>query len=159
ALRAEDDLLAVGRVAPLGVVAVGVGQAFQVGAVGVGLEDVHGRVEVPAVRPPLALLLLTQAGFLGPRLFCVGVGVAAGEDDLLAVGPEVGAGSLADAGADAAVGAAVEVHDEDLVERVAGVLLLGLEDDLLHVRREVALAGPDEILGELADVVQILRFG
>ena len=47
--RGEDDLLAVGRIAPLGVVAGGVGQADEVRAVGVGPEDVHRRVEVPAI--------------------------------------------------------------------------------------------------------------
>ena len=41
AIGAEDDLLAVGRIAPLGVVSLRIGQAFQAGAVGVCLENVH----------------------------------------------------------------------------------------------------------------------
>src|SRR5262249_36674105 len=102
----------------------------------------------------LALLVLGLVLLLG-----VGVKVTAGEDDLLAVGPEVGAGGLADAGADAAELAGVEIHDEDLVERVAGPLLLGLEDDPLAVGREVALAGANEILRHLSDVGEVGRLG
>src|SRR5215210_6345820 len=50
-----------------------------------------------------------------------------------------------------------QVLDEDLVERVAGVLLLGLVDDLRPVRREVPLAGPDEVGRQLLDVGQMSR--
>src|SRR5581483_10820318 len=101
AVRAEDDVLAVGRVAALGVVALRPGQPAQVAAVGVGLEDVHERVEVPFVgAAPAGLAVLLALAVLGLLLlFGVGVEVAAGEDDLLAVGPEVAARRLADAGA------------------------------------------------------------
>src|SRR5262249_27116240 len=117
AVGAEDDVFAVRREAALGVVALGVGQPLQAAAVGVGLEDVHVRVEVPLVGPTLAgrLLLLARLVLLGVPVLGVRVEVAAGEDDLLAVGGEVGAGRLADAGADAAELAALQVHDEDLV--------------------------------------------
>src|SRR5262249_34777750 len=136
-------------------------EALQAGAVGVGLEDVHVRVEVPLVAPPAAALavLLAAAVLLGVAGPGLGVEVAAGEDHLLAVGPEVGAGRLADAGADAGRAAALQVRREDLVERVAGPLLLGLEDDRVAVGREVALAGADEVVGQLADVRQAGRLG
>src|SRR5262249_25128865 len=78
--------------------------------------------------------------------------VAAGEDDLLAVGGEVAARGLADAGADAVGAAGRQVHGEDLVEGVAALLLLGLEDDGLAVGGEVAFAGADEVLDELLEV-------
>src|SRR5262249_23234479 len=150
---------AVGRVAALGVVALPLGQLLEAAAVGVGLEDGHVRVEVPLVAARLALLLLAQPVLLGLLLLGVGVEVAAGEDDLLAVGGEVAARGLADAGADAADAAGLQVHGEDLVERVAALLLLGLEDDGLAVGREVALAGADEILGELLDIGEVGGLG
>src|SRR5262249_50527279 len=154
---AEGDLLAVGRVTALGVVAVRVGQALQAGAVGVRLEDRHVGVEVPLVVAALAglALLVAQAVLLLVLLLRVGVEVAAGEDDLLAVGREIAARRLADAGADADRPAGLQVRREDLVERVAAVLLLGLEDDRLAVRGEVALAGADEVLRDLADVLEV----
>src|SRR5207237_554597 len=127
--------------------------------VGVGLEDVHGGVEVPAVAARLTLFALAQLVLLGLFLLGVGVEVAAGEDNLLAVGGEVTAGRLADAGADAAVIALFRVADVNLVEGVAAVLLLGLEDDLFAVGGEIALAGADEIARHLADVGEVGRLG
>ena len=79
-------------------------------------------------------------------------------DDLLAVRPEVRAGRFADARADPAVLARLQVQDEDLVEGVAGVLFLGLEDDLPLVGRKIALAGPDEISSQLPGIFQMDRF-
>jgi hypothetical protein len=92
-------------------------------------------------------------------LLGVRVAVAGGEDDLLPVGAEVAAGGAADAGADARGFARRQVHDEDLVERVAGALLLGLEDDLLAVGRKVPLAGAHVVEGNLLDVLQVRGLG
>src|SRR5207245_2154746 len=86
--------------------------------------------------------LLVLGGVMGFRFR---VEVAGGEDDFLAVGAKIDAGRLADARADADGPARRQVLYEDLIERVAGALLLGLEDDLRPVRREVALAGADVI--------------
>src|SRR5437764_247948 len=69
--------------------------------------------------------------FLGILRLGVGVEMTAGEDDLLAVGAEKGAGRLADAGTDARHLPTSQVHRENLVERVAAVLFLGLENDRL----------------------------
>src|SRR5581483_11725435 len=106
----------------------------------------HVRVEVPAVAAALLrlLLLLALLALRGVMRLRLRVEVAAGEEDLLAVGPEIAAGRLADARADPADHAALQLHDEHLVERVLP-LLLGLEDDLLGVGREVPLAGADEV--------------
>src|SRR5262249_12432846 len=90
---AEDDVLGVGRVRALGVVAGGGREPLQGAAVlGVGLEDVEERVEVPDVAAALAGLLLlgALAELLGVVLAGLGVEVGAGEEDLLAVGAEVG---------------------------------------------------------------------
>src|SRR6266545_1586708 len=86
------------------------------------------------------------------------VEVAAGEDDLLAVGVEKGARGLADTRADAAILARLKVHDEDLIERIAAVLLLSLENDLLGIGREVALAGANKVEGELSNVLEVCAF-
>src|SRR6185503_341692 len=104
------------------VVAFRVGQALQAGAVGVGLEDRHVRIEVPLVAAAHAglLLLLALLVLLGVVAFRIGVEVAAGEDDLLAVGREEAARRLADAGADAGDAAGRQVLGEDLIERIAG---------------------------------------
>src|SRR5205807_7526142 len=120
-------------------------------------EDVHVAIEVPLVAAALAALpvLVTLAILVGIVLARLGIEMAAGEEDLLAVGPEVAAGGLAHARADAAITAAWQVHDEDLVKGIAGTLLLGLEDDLLAVGREVPLTGPDEIKGDLTNVREV----
>src|SRR5205814_1402148 len=119
------------------------------------------RVEVPLVAPADALLrVLGPLDDLGVLvLLDVGVVVAGGEDDLLAVGAEERAGGTADAGADPPVLPSVEVLDEDLVERVAGALLLGLVDDPPAVGGEVPLAGAGEVEGDLADVLEVCRLG
>src|SRR4051812_37526452 len=78
AVGAKDDVLAVGRVASLGIVAGGIGQPFQVAAVGIGLKDVHVRVEVPLVTAALPLLLLATAVFVGLLLPGIGIEMAAG---------------------------------------------------------------------------------
>src|SRR5262249_7407016 len=103
AVGAEDDLLAVGGVGALGVVALGVGQVLQVPALQVALVDLHVRVEVPRVAAADALLPVLLA-LLVLRLLVllrVGVGMAAGEDDPGTRWVEVGAGGSAGAGADA----------------------------------------------------------
>src|SRR5262249_22969897 len=143
AVGAEDDIPAIRRIAALGVIAFGVGQPFQAAAVGVGLENIHMRVEIPRIAAPLAgpAFRLAPLIFLGVLLPGIGVEMAAGEDDLFAVRREVGTGGLADARADPAVSARVQIHDKDLVKRIPRLLLFGLEDDLFHVRREVALPG------------------
>jgi len=97
-------------------------------------------------------VVLAPLVFFGVMLLGVGVEVRTGEDDFLAVGPEETARRLADAGADAAGAAALQVGREYLVEWVAGVLLLGLENDGLAVGREVAFAGADVVRGDLPDV-------
>src|SRR5262245_13641517 len=130
AVRAENDLLAIGRIGTLGVVARRVGEALEAGSVEIRFENVHVRIEIPHV--PAALLgflfFLAKIPLGGIVLFGVGIEMAAGEDDFRAVGMEVAAGRLADAGADAARGAGLQVHHELLVERVLA-LLLGLEND------------------------------
>src|SRR5438128_3619544 len=102
AMGAEDNFLAVGRIASLGIIARGMGQAFQLGAVGIGFEDIHGRVEVPLVAAAFAggLVLLALTVFLGVVGFCIRIEVTAGEDNLLAVRPKVTARRAADAGTD-----------------------------------------------------------
>src|SRR5262249_10177566 len=139
----------------------GVRELLEIAAVGVGLEDRHVRVEVPRVAPALAstLFLLALLQFLGVFVLRVGIEVTAGEDDLLAVRPEVAARRLADTGADTAKLARVQVQDEYLIKRIARVLFFRLEDDLLAVRREVAFAGAREILGDLMNVLQVRCFG
>src|SRR5207248_1886696 len=87
------------------------------------------------------LLLFQPVLFLHVR-----VEMAAGEDDLLAVGPEVGAGRAARPRADAMKDPGLQVHDEDLVERVAASLFFRLEDDLLAVGRKVALTRTDKVV-------------
>ena len=81
--------------------------------------------------------------------------MAAGEDDFLAVGREIGAGRLADAGTDAANAAGFQILHEDLIKGIAAIFFLGLEDDGFAVGREVALAGADEVPGDLTDVFQM----
>src|SRR5438105_6744549 len=97
------------------------GQTLQSGAVGVGLEDVHIRIEIPLIAAPPAgaLFLFAMAVFLGVMLLGVGIKMAAGENDFLAVRREVTAGRPPDAGTDPAVLPGVEVHDKNLIERVA----------------------------------------
>lgn len=56
-IRAKDDLLTVRGVTALGVIALGVGQPFQIAAIGRRLEDVQERIEVPYVAATLARLL------------------------------------------------------------------------------------------------------
>ena len=51
-----------------------------------------------------------------------------------------------------------QILREDLVERIAGVLFLGLEDDRLAVGREISLPGADEIGRDLSDVGQVTGF-
>src|SRR5262245_38429530 len=75
--------------------------------------------------------------------------MAGGENDFLAVRVEVRTGGAALSGADADGFAGGQVLREDLVERVAAILLLGLEDDRPAVRRKVALPGPDKIERDL----------
>src|SRR5262249_43826237 len=94
----------------------------------------------------------------GLVLLGFGIEMAAGEDDLLAVWMECGAGGAAHAGADAAEVAGLQILDKDLVERVARLLLLGLEDDFRPVRRKVAFLGADEAEGHLFDVLQVNGF-
>src|SRR5205807_6730035 len=100
-------------VGTFGVVAGGVSEALEAGAVQIGFEDGHVRVEVPLITAPFlgfhflsALLDLGGVMFLGVR-----IEMAAGEDDLFAVGSEEAAGGLADAGADSARLAGGELHD------------------------------------------------
>ena len=161
--RAVDDLLPVGGVTPLGRVNLGVRrQALDLRAVRVRLVDLHVRVETPRVaprrRPFLAvffpLLELLFLVFLGVR-----VAVAGGEDHALAIGAEVGASGAAHTGADAEGSPVGQVLDEDLVEGVAGVLLLGLEDGPLAVGREVPFAGANEVARHLRNVLKVCRLG
>ncbi len=128
-------------------------------AVEVGLEDVHVRVEIPDVTAALLglLLLVAPAALDGVVLLRVGIEMGAGEDDLFARRMEVATRRLADAGADAGEPPGGEVHDEHLVERIIA-LLLGLEDDLLCVRREVAFAGTDEAVRDRADILEMDGF-
>src|SRR5262249_42719582 len=101
AIRAEDDVPAVGRIGTLGVVTLGCRERLEPGAVEIRFVDVHERIEIPDIAATLLglLLLVTELAFKDVVLLSVGVGVAAGEDDLLAVGMKVAARGLADAGA------------------------------------------------------------
>src|SRR5262249_4794733 len=71
---------------------------------------------------------------------------------------EVRAGRLADARAEAARPLRFQIHDVDLIERIARVLFLGLKDDLPAVGREVALASTDKIERQLFDIFKGARF-
>src|SRR5207302_11214412 len=88
----------------------------------------------------------------------IGIEVAAGEDDLLAVGPEVTARRPASARTDSSITAGIKVHDKDLIERIACAFFFRLEDNLLHVRRKVTLPGTHKIVAHLADVPQVNAF-
>src|SRR5262249_41493233 len=153
----EYDEFAVGRVAALGVIAGDSDQTPQFAAVRIRLEDVQIGVEVPFVAAPLAglALLLALAILLGVLFLRVGIEMTAGEDNFLSVGRKIRASGLADAGADAAGALRLEVHDEDLIKRIAGIFFFRLEDNAFAVGREVPLAGADEIRGNLADVFQM----
>ena len=164
--RREDDALAVGRVAPLGVVAGGVGQADEVLAVGVGAEDVHERVEVPAIALRAAIRGPLGGRGRGPGVVGQGgVEVRRREEDRLAVGVVEAARALALARADELRhGVGFEVGGVDLVvvlvgprggEDGGGRPPGGLEDDPLAVGPEVSLARPGEPGGDLADVRQV----
>src|SRR4029077_14309220 len=135
--------LPVGRDDRFGVVAGSGGQLLEVGAVGVGGEDVVARIDAPDV----------AFGVVGPGRAVGAAEVGGGVQDLFAVGIEVRAGGAALAGRDHVLIAAVGVHDEDLVafQRVA----VGLEDELLAVGGEVGLCVLSAE-GELADVVEVL---
>src|SRR5262249_50088842 len=104
-------------------------------------------------------ILLALLVFLGVFVLGVRIEMSAGEDDLLAVGPEVAARRLADAGADATKPASLKVHHEDLIKRIARILFLGLKTNLLTVGREISFAGASKFLGDLANVPQMRRFG
>src|SRR5262249_9499184 len=120
----------------------------------VGLEDRHVRIEIPLIPPTFAgaLLFVALLVFLGVFCFRVWIEVAAGEDDLLAVRPEIAARRLAHAGADAADSAGAQGLTENLIERISGVLFFRLEYDLLAVRRKIPLSGAREVFRHLADV-------
>src|SRR5436853_4981171 len=109
---AENNLLAIGRVTSLGVVAARIGQALEARAVGVRLENVHVGVEVPLIPPAPALLflLIPELVFLGVMLARLGIEVRAGKEDLLAVGGEVTACGLAETRTHPAVLASIQVH-------------------------------------------------
>src|SRR5438105_8430830 len=84
--------------------------------------------------------------------------MAASEDDLLGVWPKVAACRRADARANAMIDTRVQLHDEDLVKRIAGALLFRLENDLRAVGREITLAGADEVVRHLANVPEVDGF-
>ena len=120
AVAAKGDLLAVGRIGAFGVVALGVGELLQVLAVEIGLEDVRVGIEVPLVAAALAgalvFGLLLALLLLGLRQ--LGVEMARGENQLLAVGREVAARRAAAAGADQLRLAAGQRLLVDLVEGI-----------------------------------------
>src|SRR5205823_4093844 len=97
AVGAENNLFAVGGVRTFGVVAGGMGQVLQAGAVGLGLENIHERIKVPDVFPLfLGLLFLgPQFVFLAVMLFRVRVEMAAGENHLCLLRMKIGAGAFA----------------------------------------------------------------
>src|SRR5262249_39544842 len=140
------------------IVAGRIRQAAQAGAVGVGLENVHVWVEIPLVAAALARAALLRPAFVlrGVLLLGVGVEMAAGKDDFLAIRGEITARGLAHTRADTANASAGQVHRENLIKGVTAVLFLRLENDRLSVWREVTLAGPSEIVGDLADTVKVL---
>src|SRR5262245_30391820 len=91
----EDDLPAVGRIAPLGVVARRVGQTREAHAIGLEPEDVHARIEIPAIAlgPAVGWAFLVTRG--GSR-----VEVRGGEDQGLLGRMEEAASALPLARAD-----------------------------------------------------------
>ena len=150
----KDDLRAVRGPAPLRVVARGIREPAQDLALGVGLVDVVVLIERPGIaaglagRPLVDLLLL-----LGEGLW---IRVGGGEQEPLPGGMDPGAGGLADAGRDQRGVAALQVHEIDLVEGVAG-LPLALEDHLRPVGTEIALARAGALEDQLAGVGEELR--
>src|SRR5690349_21048454 len=146
AIAAKGDELAVFGIDPFGVVAGRVGQAAEDIAVEIGFEEVHVRIEVPFVAAADAgfFVILLLLAFGGLSLIEMRVEMARGEENPLAIGREIAAGSAAAAGADA-LGANGSGHGQDasaterlrvnLIKRI--VERLGLIDDLLAVGREV----------------------
>src|SRR5262249_35837184 len=122
-------------------------------------ENRHVRVEIPDVSAAFLVLPLfvAQLEFGGVMLLGIRIEMGAGEDDLLAVRTKEGTRGFANAGTDAAIFAALQIHDENLVKRIFA-LLLSLENDGFLVRREVAFTGADEIMRHLSDVLQMSRF-
>src|SRR5690606_20938456 len=143
----EDDRAVLRAHGALGVVAGGVRELAQVGAVGVGPEDVVAVVDGPDVA--LALIGLGRAG-LAPE-------VGGGVDDLLIAGQEVGAGGGALAGRHE-LGLAGGVLRGAHVDLVAPVALVRLIDELAPVEGPVGL-GVLAARGELDDVAQVHLFG
>src|SRR5262245_15186898 len=123
ALGAEDNVPAIGRVAALGVIAVGFGEPFQAGSIRIGLENVHVSIEVPLVATAAAgLAVFFALNILRVlQLFGIWVTVTAGINDLFAIGRKVWAGGASHARADAAVLSAREIEYEYLIERIASV--------------------------------------
>src|SRR5262249_55931670 len=156
ALRTENDLLPIRRITPFGIITRSVCQASESGAVKVRLKHIHERVEIPLVAPtdPRLPILFTLRELFRLMLPRVGIQVAAGEDDFFAGWMKVGASGLADARAHAPVFTTFQLHDKDLVEWVVA-LFFRLEDNLLAVRGEIALAGTYEVVGKLLDVVEM----
>src|SRR5579875_731550 len=161
AIGAEDDRLAVGRVAAFGVVARRISQAPQAAAVGIGLKNIQARIEVPLVAAPSAGLtfLFAPAIFFGILFLRLWIEMAAGEEDFLAIGRKIRARGLADAGADTAHMLALQIHNENLIKGIAAIFFLGLEDNAVAVGREIALAGADEIRSDLANIFQMDGLG
>src|SRR5262249_8415423 len=157
ALRTENDLLPIGRIAPLGIITRSVCQPAQPRAVKVRLEDVHIRVEVPFIAPMHAGLpiFFPLREFLRLMLLRLGIQVAGGEYHFLSGWMKICASGFADAGADAPVLAAGQIHTKDLVEWIVA-LLFGLKDDLFAVGRKVALAGADEVESDLLDIAKVV---
>src|SRR5262249_687946 len=135
-------------------------QALQAGAVRIGFEDVHVGVKIPLIAAPLpgALVLFSPVILLGVMFPGVGIEMAAGEDDFLAIRREVSTRCPPGAGTDAAASAGAQLHDKDLIKWIPRVSFLCLEDDLLAVRGKVAFAGADKIEGDLPDVLEVSGF-
>ncbi len=155
ARRAEDDPLAVGRIAAFGVVAAHVRQPLQRLRLLLIRVDLHLRVVVPRVAPFLArgaerdlvVLLLLRGGIVVRR----------GEHDLVAARTEEAAGGLAHAGRDARRLAGGQVHHVLLIERIAR-FAFALQHEACAIGRPVAFAGTLAVHGETADARQERTF-
>ena len=147
----EHDLLAVRRIGTLGVIAQGVGQIDPLAGIEVLREDVELLVVVPAVATGLAGCAEIQfALHLFARRRIV---VRRRIQHALLSRMQPGAGRLTDARRYPFDVAGLEIHDKDLVERIARITLR-LKHHTGAVGVEVALAGTPPFERQLAGIGQ-----
>ena len=136
--RGEDDPLAVGRPASLGVVSLGVRETHRFSIKTPLDEDVHEGVVVPRVTAFLAAL--PERDLLLLQLDGTRIEMRRSEEDVAVLPRDEAAGCLPLPGGDPPHVAGLHGEQVDLEERIPR-LPLRLEDHLLPVRREVPLAG------------------